>query len=144
MGSRLVDKAKRESGYSLVEVLAAIVILTVAILPMVGMFDAGLRATSTSGNYDRARTLANTNLEAAKTVSFSEVADRDSCWEDGDSDLECDVETEYVYLEIPSGADTGEFAESEEGDPRDMLKVTVTVQFGPNDKEYSTSGIVAE
>ncbi|MGH3090237.1 MAG: type IV pilus modification PilV family protein, partial [Rubrobacteraceae bacterium] len=67
----MTEKANTESGYSLVEVLAAIVILTVAIIPMVAMFDTGLRSATTSGNYDKARALANSNLEMAKTRSLS-------------------------------------------------------------------------
>lgn len=66
---------KNESGYSLVEVLAAIMILAIAIIPMVAMFDAGLRAANTSGNYDKARALANEKLEQAKSLSYSDVRD---------------------------------------------------------------------
>lgn len=61
------------SGYSLVEVLAAIVILTVAILPMVGMFDAALRATAVSGEYDAARSCANAALERARASPYEAV-----------------------------------------------------------------------
>ena len=38
------DARGTQSGYSIVEVMAAIMILILAILPMVGMFDAALRA----------------------------------------------------------------------------------------------------
>ncbi len=41
------DARQGESGYSLVEVMVAIIILTVATLPIVGMFEAALRAAST-------------------------------------------------------------------------------------------------
>ena len=61
---------KLESGYSLIEVLASMVILTLAIIPMVGVFDTGLRATVTSSNYDKARTLANLKMEQAKSLPF--------------------------------------------------------------------------
>ena len=64
-----------ERGYSLVEVMASIIILTVAILPMVGMFDMGLRTATTGSNYDEARTLANLKLEEAKSLSFGNVRD---------------------------------------------------------------------
>ena len=39
----LTERIRGESGYSLVEVMASIIILSLAILPMVGMFDMGLR-----------------------------------------------------------------------------------------------------
>jgi Tfp pilus assembly protein PilV len=63
----------RESGHSLVEVMASIVILAVAIIPMVNMFDAGLRAATAGGNYDRARTLAEKQLEGARSLPYASV-----------------------------------------------------------------------
>jgi prepilin-type N-terminal cleavage/methylation domain-containing protein len=62
-----------ESGYSLVEVMVSIIILTIAILPMVGMFDMGLRSATTGSNYDKARALANLKMEEAKSLPFATV-----------------------------------------------------------------------
>lgn len=45
-------------------------ILAIAILPMVSMFDAGLRASAEGGNYDQARALANEKLEEIKALSY--------------------------------------------------------------------------
>lgn len=59
-----------EGGYSLVEVIVSIMILAVAILPMVSMFDAGLRASSLGSDYDKARTLANEKLEEIKALPY--------------------------------------------------------------------------
>lgn len=59
-----------EGGYSLVEVIVSIMILAIAILPMVSMFDAGLRAAAVGSNYDTARALANEKLEEIKALSF--------------------------------------------------------------------------
>ena len=59
-----------ESGYSLVEVVVAMMILAIAILPMVSMFDAGLRAAVVGSNYDTARALANEKLEEIKALSY--------------------------------------------------------------------------
>ncbi len=61
---------KIESGYTLVEVMVSIMILAIAILPMAGMFDMGLNSATASGNYDRARALANLKLEQAKSLPF--------------------------------------------------------------------------
>lgn len=57
----------------MVEVLAAIMILAIAIIPMIGMFDAGLRAAVLGGNYDQARALAGKQTEIAKSLSYVEV-----------------------------------------------------------------------
>ena len=60
-------------GYSLIEVMVSIIILALAILPMVGMFDMGLNGVTASSRYDKARTLANLKLEQAKNLPFTEV-----------------------------------------------------------------------
>jgi prepilin-type N-terminal cleavage/methylation domain-containing protein len=67
----LTDRLKNEVGYSMVEVLVAIMILAIAILPMVGMFDAGLRASVVSSNYDKARMLANERLEKVRALPYN-------------------------------------------------------------------------
>ncbi len=66
---------KGESGYSLVEVMASIMILAIAIIPMVSMFDAGLNAAGRGSNYDKARALANQQLETAKSLPYETVRD---------------------------------------------------------------------
>ena len=57
------------------EVMASIIILTLAILPMAGMFDMGLQTATTGSNYDKARTLANLKLEEAKSLPFDTLRD---------------------------------------------------------------------
>jgi prepilin-type N-terminal cleavage/methylation domain-containing protein len=66
----LIKRIKDESGYSLVEVMVAIMLLAIAIIPMVGMFDAGLRAAVVGSNYDRARAIAGEELEEIKALPF--------------------------------------------------------------------------
>jgi prepilin-type N-terminal cleavage/methylation domain-containing protein len=69
----LTERIRGESGYSLVEVMASIIILSIAIIPMVGMFDMGLQNATRSSNYDKSRALANLKLEEAKTLSFADA-----------------------------------------------------------------------
>lgn len=126
----------------MVEVLAAIVILSLAILPMISMFDAGLRAASTSGNYDQARALANAELEKAKAMDFSEVELSEANCPEDDS-FNCgsvELETRGVTLEGSGNSRT--FDEADEDDSADMMRVTVTVSWG-GDKSYSATGIVS-
>ena len=68
-------RLREESGYSLVEVMASIMILAIAIIPMVGMFEMGLNVTTKAGNYDKARALANQQLERAKALPYTDVRD---------------------------------------------------------------------
>jgi prepilin-type N-terminal cleavage/methylation domain-containing protein len=62
-----------QSGYSLVEVMASIMILAIAIIPMVGMFDTGLETATLGSNYDKARTLAQQQLESAQSLPYGTV-----------------------------------------------------------------------
>ncbi len=64
-----------DAGYSLVEVMASIMILTIAILPMVAMFDAGLGAATRGGDYDKARAFANERLERVRVLPYETVRD---------------------------------------------------------------------
>ena len=64
---------KTEAGYSLIEVMVSIIILAIALIPMVGMFDMGINSATESGQYDKARALANLKMEEAKSVSFDSV-----------------------------------------------------------------------
>ena len=68
-------RLKNEVGYSLVEVMASIIILAIAILPMVGMFDMGINSATKGGQYDKARALANLKIEEAKSVTYASVRD---------------------------------------------------------------------
>src|SRR5215218_5587725 len=56
----------------MVEVMVALMIISLAILPMVSMFDAGLRAASTGSNYDKARMMANEQLEGIRLLPYNE------------------------------------------------------------------------
>ena len=49
---------KTEGGYSLIEVVVSIIILSIALLPMAGMFDMGINSATEDGKYDKARALA--------------------------------------------------------------------------------------
>jgi prepilin-type N-terminal cleavage/methylation domain-containing protein len=66
-------RLREESGYSLVEVMVAIMIMTLAILPMMSMFDMGLHSTIEGSKYDKARMLANLKLEQAKNLPFDSL-----------------------------------------------------------------------
>lgn len=133
----MIERLKNESGYSLVEVMAAIMILAIAILPMVGMFDAGLRAAVLGSNYDQARALANEKLEEVRALEYEEA---EADYPPGGAPVsgtegifDYEVDTEYARL------DGGEIVE--DSDARDMMKVIVTVEW--EGKSYTTSGLVA-
>ncbi|MGI8519596.1 MAG: type IV pilus modification PilV family protein [Actinomycetota bacterium] len=148
---------KTEFGYTLVEVMASIILLSFAIIPMAGMFDMGIEAATAGSNYDKARTLANLKLEEAKSLPFAVVENDfpepgnttpyDSAWlTEGDfSNFQYRVEKQYIcqpdpdspsqpWLPPPDGCD---------GPTTDLIRITVTVQWADGN-EYRTFGLVSK
>lgn len=123
----------------MVEVIVAILILSVAILPMVSMFDAGLRAAVLGGNYDKGRALANTNLESVKGLSYTAAVTEyppgppaEPCPE-AESGFTCDIETTYVDAEL-----------DEDSSARTRMRVEVTVGWQGDADRYAVSGLLTQ
>ena len=159
---------KEERGYSLVEVMVAIVVLTIAIVPMVSMFDMGLKLATKGSDYDKARALANLKLEEAKSLPFGDVENNFPETEttyDGSGQYQSDWLTqpgavftnfEYritkQYMAKPSAAPTSaseSFRRCDEVTPstcdsevQELIRVTVTVRWG-NGNTYTTFGLRA-
>jgi len=158
---------REEGGYSLVEVMASIIILSLAIIPMAGMFDMGLRSATVGSNYDKARTLANLKMEEAKSLSFGNVRDNfpvngttysgSGYYNSGFipetgptaadfANFEYRVEKQYM-AQPPTdlGADlagpTEPFTESNTA--TSLIRITVTVQFPNGSSTYTMVGLVA-
>ena len=140
---------KEQSGYSLVEVMVAIMLLAIAIIPMVGMFDAGLRAAVLGGNYDKARATANEELEEIRAlpfridgapvdsvVEFYPPGTTTSCTAPVDSAFGCKVLTTYVRLDSSSVVP--------DPNARTMLQVQVTVTWDGESKTYTTTGLISK
>jgi hypothetical protein len=134
-----VDRLGDESGCSMMEVLAAIIILSLAIVPMVGMFDAALRAAVLGASYDKGRALANEKLEEAKALPYDGVVEvyppgtRD-CSGAVEPGFDCEVRTAHASLDdaaVVAGGSSGT-----------MMQVTVTVTW--DGTSYSTTGLVSE
>jgi len=136
------ERAVRRDGYSLVEVLVAIAILSLAILPMVGMFEAALRAATLSGNYDKARALANEKLEEIRALPYRDPGGA------------ADSVTERYPPATPTGGKRGiftytvqtrfvdaSFSNPTDSPPTSQMRVEVEVWW--QGKSYTTTGFVA-
>jgi prepilin-type N-terminal cleavage/methylation domain-containing protein len=136
------ERAAGESGYSLVEVLVAIALLSLAILPMVGMFDAALRAATLGGNYDKARALANEKLEEVRALPYNNPSGG------ADSVIEkyppatpaSGTEGIFTYTVQTSFVDAG-FSNPGDSSPTSQMRVEVEVEW--QGKSYTTIGFVA-
>ncbi len=126
-----IRRIVEERGYSLVEVMVAMVVLTVAIVPMVGMFDAAILAANAGGDYDEARACAVQKLEHAKSLPYETV-------EGSLADGVCDS-SGFVYevAAKPIDTDLGD-GSGDEG----LSMVTVTVDWDDGNS-YSLSGVVS-
>ena len=129
-----------EAGYSLVEVTVAMVVLLLAVIPLVGVLEAGLRATKAGGKYDAARALAGEKIEEVLALPYDKPGGAaDSAVEryappgppEGEEDpYSYSVKTEFVDADLrPAGSQTGQM----------RVKVTVTWDGG----SYSTTGLVS-
>lgn len=116
---------------------------------MVGMFDAGLRTATTGGNYDKARALANKQLEEAKSLPYATVRDT---FPNGTSAPNPTVTSSLLdtpaEAKLPAGSKyqiTKRYiAISLADSPSDqgLMKLTVTVRWDSNN--YSTTGVVSK
>jgi prepilin-type N-terminal cleavage/methylation domain-containing protein len=141
-------RLREESGYSLVEVMVSILILAIAIIPMVGMFDMGLNAATRSGDYDRARTLAGEKLEEIRALPYNKPGSpSDSAVEkyppgtpvaDTQGKFTRTVTTRY-FVENPTTQNLEEAANSP---AQPMMRISVTVTWSAGNS-YTTTGFVA-
>ena len=140
-GSGLWTCIGDESGYSLVEVAVAMTVLTLAVLPIVGMLEAGLGAANAGGRYDAARALANAKIEEARALPYSRPG--------GASDSAVE---RYAPPGPPDGAEgpfshtiRTEFVEAGLGEPAPsatgQMRLDVTVRW--EDGRYTATGFVS-
>ncbi len=144
----MIERIKDEGGYSLVEVMVAIMLLSIAIIPMVGMFDAGLRAAVLGGNYDRARAIAGEELEEIRALPYRIDGDpEDSVVEiyppGTTKDCPGSVEAVFTCRVLTTYVTMGSSSVVEDSSARNMLKVRVTVTWGGG-KSYTATGLISK
>jgi Tfp pilus assembly protein PilV len=155
----MAKQIRGEFGYSLVEVMVSIIILTLAILPMVTMFDMGLQGATAGSKYDKARMLANLKLEQAKNLPFADVENNfpqagittpyngAALFTEPGADFanfQYTVEKQYIQQPPANPVTPPDFTTS--GTATDLIRVTVTVQWsnGSSTNTYKTLGLVAK
>jgi len=141
----LIERFENEAGYSIVEVMAAIMILAIAIIPMASMFDAGLRAALVGANYDRGRAIASQELEGIRALPFrgdsgSVVStyppgSPTACTGPSPAGFDCEVETTYVRV--------GTAEVLADPDAQNMMQVRVTVSWQGGSSSYTTTGLIS-
>ena len=110
-----------------------------ATVPMVGMFDAGLRAAVLGSNYDEARALDGEQLAEIKALPYEVAKARyapGSTLTRTRGIFDYTITTTYMALK-PSGL-------LPEPNARTMMKVDVSVTWDSGDKTYSVTGLVSD
>jgi prepilin-type N-terminal cleavage/methylation domain-containing protein len=145
----LISRFKNEeSGYSLIEVVVAILLLSIAIIPMVSMFDAGMRVAVLGGNYDQARALAGKQVATVESLSYSDVktsfpSSPAAFNGSGTSETTGGTDPEFPnftyevskqFLDPPTGSDFDD-SSTDKG----LMRVTVTVNW--DGKSFNTSAL---
>ena len=136
------EPAVRGDGYSLVEVLVAIAILSLAILPMVGMFEAALRAATLGGNYDKARALANEKLEEIRALPYRDPGGAaDSVTEKYPPATPTSGKRGIFTYTVQTKFVDASFSNLADSPPTSQMRVEVEVEW--QGKSYTTTGFVA-
>ena len=118
------------------------VVLALAIMPMVGMLESGLRAATASGEYDAARALASAELEEARALPYSRpgVA-ADSAVERYAPPGPPDVAEDGFAISVKTSFVDGELSDVA-GSPTGQMRLEVLVGWD-GDRSYSTVGFVS-
>lgn len=144
----MAERLENEQGYSLVEVMVAIMLLSMAIIPMVGMFDAGLRAAVVGSNYDKARALANEKQEEVRSLPYKSpdapsAGTANSVVEKyappGPAAI---TEGIFTYTTQTKYVDADFVSNAVDTPMKPQMRVTVTVTW-EGSKSYTTTGYVA-
>jgi hypothetical protein len=122
-------------------------LLTITIIPMVGMFNAGLRAAVLGSNYDQARTLANEKLEEIRALPYK--SPDPSGAGTANSVIEkftppgpaAKTEGIFAYTVRTKFVDAN-FANPGDSPATSQMRVEVTVGWDEN-KSYTSTGYVA-
>ena len=118
------------------------VVLALALVPMVGMLEAGLRAATASGEYDAARALASAELEEARALPYYEPGPAaDSAVEKYAPPGPPDVTEDGLTLSVRTAFVDGELSDAVDS-PTGQMRVEVLVGWG-DDRSYSTTGFVS-
>ena len=110
--------------------MVAMVVLTVAVVPMVGMFDAAIGAADASADYDKARTCAVQKLEYLKSLPYEAVQGGLQGGVCNPSGFGYSIATRSIGTDLGDGAGEG------------LTMVTVTVDWDGEDS-YVVSGVVS-
>lgn len=118
------------------------VVLILAVVPMVGMLEAGLRAATASGKYDAARALANERLEEVRALPYSRPGGAaDSAVERYAPPGPPDATEGAFSVSVRTAFVDGRLSSPADAPPTGQMRVEMLVEWDGG--SYSTVGIVS-
>lgn len=104
---RLVSRIEDEDGVTLIEVLIAGFVLTVAVLALASVASTSLASLRDARERDRATAAASSALESVRAMDYDEIAMRtDGDWASGDEDLVAQSGTDHLFDHDGDGTHT--------------------------------------
>ncbi len=118
---RLLRCAQSKKGISVIEVMVAVSLLLIVLVPLLLLFETSLTTTITAGNLTTATQLANGKIESLRTLSIDTVIGYNNAVEDygqieSFSKYRRVVRVEYLDSDLTTAAT-----------PTNLVKLTVTV-----------------
>jgi|GEM_PF-6259084 len=127
-----------QAGFSLLEVLLAVVILGVGVLGAVSMQTSSFRSTGDAARMERAMTIARTELDYQRGLNAAtRLTGTRSCQSGTDSAISCSVTVTACTIDAPTGTLTCPVTGTSNID-----RVSVTVTWRPG-KTLTIQGLVA-
>lgn len=118
------------------------VVLTLAVVPMAGMLESGLRAATSPGEYDAARALANEKLEEVRALPYSRPGGAaDSAVERYAPPGPPDTTEEGLNVSVATAFVDEDLSGPAGSPPTGLMRVEVSVVW--NDGSYSTVGVAS-
>lgn len=75
------ERKNRKEGFTLLEVMITLGLLSFEILAVMAMFSASVKANSYAQNLTTASSLAQTGIESAKNTAYADLADATECFD---------------------------------------------------------------
>ncbi|MDI6891857.1 MAG: prepilin-type N-terminal cleavage/methylation domain-containing protein [Actinomycetota bacterium] len=132
---------KEEKGISIIEVMIAITILALALLPMMAMFETGISSTTVAGEITIATQLANDRIEEIRNHSFLDVY---NTYKDEVVENYGTIPDFPRFRRVTVAEYVDENLDPVAG-PTDLLRVTVTLywHFRGSEKSHSEVTLIA-
>lgn len=123
--ARLAARLRREEGQGLVELMIAMMVLTVGILALVGAYSTGYSALSRATTVSSAQVIADSQMERFRALSYPNIQLNTSCGASCTQDTTYTADSQYSATNQVTGCTT-----------TDATCLSTQTKTGPDNKSY--------